>query len=269
MSDRAVVPAGGRLEGVRGLLLDLDGCVWRGSELVPGALELLEGLAARGIRRLFLSNNSTEAEGTIVERLRGLGIPATPEDVVSPLGIIGAFVRERQGPARVLVVGTEELAESMRAAGHTVVPHDRCRDAQAVVLGRDEHFTFQTLTAAARALAARGRFYTCNLDVRLPVEGGDFIPGVAPLAEAIATAGGVCPAVVGKPEPHLFRVALARLGLPSARVAMLGDSLATDIAGGRRAGLRTIFFAPAGPPANPDPAPDVILTRLPDLLALF
>lgn len=259
----------GRLDGVRGFLLDLDGCVWRGEELVPGARELLEGLAARGLPRVFLSNNSTEDESHIVARLKAFGIPATPDGVVSPLGIIGDFVRERQGPTRVLVVGTPELGEAMRAAGHAVLPHEAYREAQAVVLGRDEQFTFRTLTAAARALAAGARFYVCNLDVRLPIEGGEFIPGVAPLAEAIAIAGGVRPVVVGKPEPHLFRVALGRMGLPPAAVAILGDSLATDIAGGRRAGLRTVFFAPRGAPPDPDPAPDLVVTALTNLLDLL
>ncbi len=260
-------PRPGRLDGIRGFLVDLDGCVWRGQELVAGARELLEGLAARGLPRVFLSNNSTEAVGTIAARLNGFGIPATADDVVSPLGIIGDVVRERQGPARALVVGTAALAEGVRAAGHTVLSREAYRDAQAVVLGRDEEFTFQTLTVAARALAAGAAFYVCNLDVRLPIEGGQFLPGVAPLAEAIAVAGGARPVVVGKPEPQLFHVALRRMGLPASAVAILGDSLATDIAGGRRAGLRTVLFAPAGAPPDPDPPPDLIVTSLSDLLA--
>jgi 4-nitrophenyl phosphatase len=259
-------PAPGRLDGIRGLLLDLDGCVWRGQELVPGARQMLEALAARGLRRVFLSNNSTEVVDAIVARLRAFGIPAAAGDVVSPLGIIGDFVRDQQGAARVLVVGTPDLAEAMRGAGHTVVPHEAYRDAQAVVLGRDEQFTFETLTVAARALAAGARFYVCNLDVRLPIEGGAFIPGVAPLAEAIAVAGGARPVVVGKPEPHLFRVALQRMALPPSAVAMLGDSLATDIAGGKRAGLRTVLYAPAGAPPHPDPAPDLVVTSLAAIL---
>lgn len=260
------VPRPGRLRNIRGFLVDLDGCVWRGRELVPGARELLEALAARGLRRLFLSNNSTEADPTIAARLKAFGIPATTDDTVSPLRIIGDFVRQRQGTARVLAVGTAELAQAMRAAGHTVLPQEAYRDAQAVVLGRDEQFTFRTLTVAARALAAGARFYVCNLDVRLPIEGGEFIPGVAPLAEAIAAAGGVRPVVVGKPEPHLFRVALQRLGLPPAAVAILGDSLATDIAGGQRVGLATVLFAPAGAPPDPSPTPDLVITALPDLI---
>ena len=259
-------PARGRLDGIRGLLLDLDGCVWRGQELVPGAREMLEALAARGLHRVFLSNNSTEMVDAIVARLHTFGIPAAANDVVSPLGIIGDFVRDRQGAARVLVVGTADLAEALRAAGHTVVPHEAYGDAQAVVLGRDEQFTFHALTVAARALAAGASFYVCNLDVRLPVEGGAFIPGVAPLAEAIAVAGGARPVVVGKPEPHLFRVALQRIGLPPSAVAILGDSLATDIAGGKRAGLHTILYAPAGPPRSPDPAPDIVVTSLAEIL---
>jgi HAD superfamily hydrolase (TIGR01450 family) len=263
------VTAARRLEGIRGVLLDLDGCVWRGSELVPGAIDLLAGLRARGIRRLFLSNNSTESVAHIAGRLDALGIPAGVADVVAPLGIIGAFVRERQGPCRVLVVGAEELAEAMRAAGHTVVPHAAYKEAQAVVSGRDEEFTFATLTAAARSLATGAAFYVCNLDVRLPVEGGEFLPGAGPIAEAIAIAGGVRPIMLGKPEPHLFRVAVDRLGLPPRAVAMVGDTLATDILGAHRAGMSTALFAPDGPPPNPNPAPDITVTHLPDLLALI
>ena len=75
------------------------------------------------------------------------------------------------------------------------------------------------------------------------------------------------PVVVGKPEPHLFRVALQRMALSAPAVAILGDSLATDIAGGRRAGLLTVLFAPGGVPPDPNPAPALIVTSLADLLA--
>ena len=258
-----------RPAGIRAILLDLGGCVWRGNELVPGARELLDGLAPRGVRRLFLSNNSTELVEGIVARLEALGIAAGPEDVVAPLGVIGAFVRERQGPCRVLVVGAAELAEAMRRGGHTVVPHAAYREAQAVVAGRDEAFTFQTLTAAARAVAKGAAFYVCNLDARLPVEGGEFVPGAGAIAEAIATAGGRRPVMLGKPEPHLFRAALDRLGLPPPAVAMLGDTLATDILGAKRVGMTTIYFTPAGPPPDLDPTPDLVLTALGDLLPML
>jgi ribonucleotide monophosphatase NagD (HAD superfamily) len=102
-------------------------------------------------------------------------------------------------------------------------------------------------------VAARtGRLVTPNVDPRLPVEGGDFLPGCGALVAAVAAASGVGAIVVGKPEAPLFQMALARLGLAPAEAAMVGDSVASDILGGRAAGMLTVFYAPDGRPAAPE-----------------
>ncbi|HUG38211.1 MAG TPA: HAD-IA family hydrolase, partial [Candidatus Limnocylindrales bacterium] len=89
---------------------------------------------------------------------------------------------------------------------------------------------------------------TPNLDPRLPVEGDDFLPGCGAVVEAVATAAGVRPIVVGKPEPHLFELALGRMGLTAEEAAMVGDSVDSDVRGARRAGMTAILFAPNGGP---------------------
>ena len=97
----------------------------------------------------------------------------------------------------------------IRAAGHEVLPPDRYREATGVAVGNDFDLTYPRLTAACRAVAAGAAFVTPNVDPRLPVEDGEFLPGCGALAAAVAMAAGREPEVIGKPEPPLFEIALA------------------------------------------------------------
>jgi HAD superfamily hydrolase (TIGR01450 family) len=127
-----------------------------------------------------------------------------------------------------------------------LVPMDRYQEAQAVVVGNDFDFSYERLTAASRAVARGAAFLTPNLDPRLPLEGDDFLPGCGAIVEAVAAAAGVRPLVVGKPEPPLFELALARMGLGAEDAAMVGDSVDSDVRGARRMGLTAVLFAPKG-----------------------
>ncbi|HSF04364.1 MAG TPA: HAD hydrolase-like protein, partial [Methylomirabilota bacterium] len=150
------------------------------------------------------------------------------------------------GFSRVLVIGAREMADVIAARGHTMVDVKDWRAATVVAVGNDFDLTYERLTAAARAARAGASLVTPNLDPRLPIEGGEFLPGCGAIVEAVAVAAGVRPLVVGKPEPPLFRMALARLDLPAAVVAMVGDSVASDIRGGHAVGMPTVLYAPGG-----------------------
>jgi 4-nitrophenyl phosphatase len=241
----------GPLAGLAGFVFDLDGCVWNGEVLNPGAAETLAALHDAGRRLAFLSNNSRADGATLVGRLHALGV-GVARLALTPLDIIGGVIAEQRGRSRVLVMGAAELADAVAAAGHEVVDFERWADATVVVVGNDFDVTYERITRAARAVAAGAALYTPNVDPRLPVEGGAFLPGCGAIVAAVAVTAGAQPVVVGKPEPPLFRMALARLGLEPAAAAMVGDSLASDIGGARRAGLRTVLYAPAGAPAGAD-----------------
>lgn len=252
------------LADVEGFVFDLDGCVWNGEALNPGAAETLAALARAGRRLAFLSNNSRATGADLRARLHRLGVPAA-EHVLTPLEIIGAFILERHGRSRVLVMGASEMADVIVASGHEVVPMADYRRASVVAVGNDFDLTFDRLTAAARAVAAGAALVTPNVDPRLPVEGGDFLPGCGAIVEAVAVAGGARPEIVGKPERPLFEMALARLGVAAGVAAMVGDSLASDIQGGRAAGMRTVLYAPEG--GDPGDA-DVVVRSFAELARL-
>ena len=231
---------------LRGFAFDLDGCIWAGPALLPGAAELVAGLQAAGCRVVYVTNSSRERAAGIGEKLTRLGIPTPPEDVLPALDLLGETIRRRLGPARVLALGTDQMHRVLEASGHAVVPIDDWRTATAVAVGFDPAFDFARLRAASRAVAAGAAFFTVNLDARLPVAPGEFDPGCGAMAEAIAAAGGARPIVVGKPHRTIFEIALERLGCRPAEAAMVGDGLETDVAGGRGAGMLAIWLDAEG-----------------------
>jgi HAD superfamily hydrolase (TIGR01450 family) len=253
------------LEQIRGFVFDLDGCVWNGITLNPGAAETLTRLVRAGRGVAFLTNNSRATGRDILERLWALGV-AVAEHAITPLDIIGIVIRERFGPSRVLVIGAPEMADVIVREGHELVDVKEYRRATVAAVGNDFDLTYERLTVACRAAAASGRLVTPNLDPRLPIEGGDFLPGCGALVAAVVAAAAVTPVVVGKPEPPLFRIALERLALPAELTAMVGDSVASDIRGARAVGMNTVLYAPAGQPASPEA--DVTIRSFAELATL-
>ena len=236
------------LREMRGFVFDLDGCVWSGEMLTPGAAEVLGKLRQQGKAVCFLTNNSRARARTMQAKLVRLGVEAKEDEVLTPLEILGEVVARHWGPSRVLAIGGDEMAEVLVEAGHTLVPVDGFRDATVVVVGNDFDFSYERLTAAARAVAGGAAFVTPNIDPRLPMEDGEFLPGCGAIAEAVATAAGQRPIVVGKPEPPLFELALQRMGLGVDEAAMVGDSVDSDVRGARRVGMTAVLFAPKGGP---------------------
>jgi HAD superfamily hydrolase (TIGR01450 family) len=233
------------LADCRGFVFDLDGCVWQGDVLEPGAHETLTALHRAGRGVAFLTNNSRVTGADIRAKLHRLGLPWV-EHALTPLEILGQVIAERFGPSRVLVIGSAELAGVVTAAGHEVVSVADFRRATVVAVGNDFDLSYERLAAAARAAAGGAPLVTPNVDARLPIENGDFLPGCGAIVAAVTAAAGVSPIVVGKPAPPLFRIALRRLGVEAPQAAMVGDSLESDVAGGRGAGMRTVLYAPAG-----------------------
>jgi len=252
------------LRGVRGFVFDLDGCVWNGRVLSPGAGETLAALDRAGRALAFLTNNSRATGEEIRRRLHALGVPAA-RHCLTPLEIIGEVIARRFGPSRVLVVGAAELAGAVARAGHELVDVKDYRRATVVAVGNDFELTYERLTAASRAAAAGAPLVTPNVDPRLPQEDGEFLPGCGALVAAVAVAAGVRPLVVGKPEAPLFRMALERMGLEPATAAMVGDSVAADVRGARGVGMRAVLYAPDGGTSG---EADVVVRSFGELAAL-
>jgi len=256
------------LGSLRGFAFDLDGCIWAGSTLLPGARDLVEALRAVGRGVVFVTNSSRERARQLAGRLTRLGIPAEASDVLAALDLLGETIRRRVGATSVLPLGTHEMQEVLEAAGHTVIGFEDWRRAGVVAVGNDPLFDFGRLRAASRAVAGGAALFTVNLDPRLPVAPGEWDPGCGALTEAVAVAGGARPVVVGKPHAPIFEMALERLGCRPLDAVMVGDSLTTDVAGGRAAGMKTVWVDSTGESHEPASA-DVTVKDLAELLELW
>jgi glycerol-1-phosphatase len=223
-----------------GLLVDLDGVVWIGRELIPGAVEALSELLEKQKEIVFITNNSVHQPHTYAARLRDAGI-ATPDNRVITGGAATArLAAERVGPgAKAFVIGAPGFKETVAAAGLELLDRDAAQSADAVVVSGHREFDYEELLTATRALQAGAALFGTSRDPTLPMPGGAW-PGTGATLAAIETASGKRAETGGKPEPHLFEQAKALIP-EAARVAMVGDRIPSDIEGGRRAGLGTIL----------------------------
>jgi HAD superfamily hydrolase (TIGR01457 family) len=254
------------LTDLRGFILDMDGVIYRGNTILPGAALFLAGLRAEHIPFLFLTNNATTPPRLVAQRLLGMGIPASANEVLTSSEATAAALAAEMPGCRVLVVGEAGIQEALTEAGLHLT--DDYRQADAVVVGLDRDLTYAKLRDAALAIRRGALFVATNTDRSLPTEIG-FIPGAGALVGALQIATDVTPRVIGKPSREIFTFALGRLGTPAAVTAVVGDRSETDIVGGQSAGLRTIAVLTGAGTADEffalNPPPDWVFHDLKEL----
>lgn len=230
-----------RLWNKRGVLVDLDGTLYRGETPLPGAPEWLARVRRRA-RVLFLTNNSSRPPAEVAARLRRMGFEADEDEVLTSAQVAARFVREAYGAVSTLVLGEKGLWEAVRREGLPAFgPGEIEPESVAVVLqGIHRRCTYADLSEAGLAVRAGARYVLTNPDRALPTERG-LMPGAGALAAFIEAASGVRPVIVGKPESPMVEQALHLLNLPKDEVVMVGDNLETDIAAGNRAGVDTVL----------------------------
>jgi glycerol-1-phosphatase len=246
--------------------LDLDGVVYVGDKALPGAVETTATLRAAGKRILFLTNDPRSARRDYAARLESLGIPATEDDVLTSGAATAVYLarHEKVDGRTAYVIGTEALKDEFRAIGMRVLEGDDGRDVDFVVVGGHGGFDYRELKTASQAVHRGARLYACNRDATFPMPDGPW-PAVGAILAAVETASGTRAIAVGKPEPAMFEAARTIVGAVD-RIAMVGDNPASDIEGGRRAGLMTILVGPSDH-ANDPSRPDFVVADLTRILA--
>ena len=219
-------------------LVDLDGVVYIGLDVVPGASESLSGARAAGMRIAFVTNNAARTPAAVAAHLSDLGVPATPTDVVTSAQAAARRVAELVPPgAAVLVVGGEGLDAALTELG--LRPVRSAEDGpRAVVQGFAPHVGWELLAEGAVAVRRGVPWVASNVDLTIPTPRGP-APGNGALVGVIAAATGALPEVTGKPELGLHQEAMLRTG--AGRPLVVGDRLDTDIDGANRAGVGSLL----------------------------
>lgn len=251
-----------------GLLVDLDGVVWIGADPVPGSPETLRALLDAGKRIVFVTNNPGQPPAAYAERLIDLGVHVAVEQIVTAGMVAARLAGEAAGGGSAFVIGATALKEMVAATGTRVLEGDEGQGADVVVVSGHRGFDYAELLTAKRALDRGAALVATSHDPTMPFPGGE-VPGTGAVLAAVETASGRRAEIAGKPERHLFEMAIEAAG--GGRLAMIGDRVSSDVAGGREAGLETILVlsgATSGEEAAiADPAPDYVLESLSDLLA--
>lgn len=251
-----------------GYALDLDGTVYLDDTLLPGAGETVRRLRELGARIVFATNKPLEDNAAYAEKLTALGIPAEPEDVVTALDSLMAYLgRERPG-ARLLTIAEPFVEEVCRRAGFSIVAGPQ--DTDVVLVSFDRGFTYAKLLAAYQAVRAGAVIVATNPDPYCPTVDGGLPDCAAMLAALEACTGRTAEVVAGKPSNLMGAALLARLDVPAGRAAMVGDRLATDVVMGQRLGMAGILALSGATSvsdlSHSDVRPDFVIATLADLL---
>jgi HAD superfamily hydrolase (TIGR01450 family) len=265
------VPA---IDSYDGFLVDFDGVVWHGRDPVPGSPEALATMLAAGKEVVFVTNNPSKRPAEYAERLAEMGVEVGPERIVTAGITVAKLAAEAAGPGgAALVLGFEPLCELVAGEGLRLVDFEAPTEADVVVVSGWREFTYDALRVAKQALDAGAALVATSHDATMPMPGGEW-PGTGAILAAVEVCSGKKAEIGGKPERHLFELALSKI--PNAeRVAMIGDRLTSDIAGGQAAGLDTILVlsGTSGPGRGPeDPAtspikPTLVVANLASLVS--
>ncbi|NEV63132.1 HAD-IIA family hydrolase [Thiorhodococcus minor] len=243
----------------RAVLLDMDGVLFHGHQPLPGAADLLESLA--DVPHAYLTNNPIRTPNEVAESFGPMGLPRPDPSLILTSALATARWLARVHPGfRYFAVGAGGLDAALRAVGRP-----DAEQADFVIVGEGPGLDFEQLTLGINLILDRGaRLIGTNPDHSVDaVRNGRRIvlPGGGALIAPFATATGVTPTIIGKPEPLLYEMALELLGCSAGECIMIGDRPDTDIAGAERLGMRTALvrtgrFAPRRPWPREIPAPD-------------
>ncbi len=222
----------------KGFIFDLDGTVYLGERLIPGADRVILKLRGMGKKVIFLSNKPLQTREDYAAKLTRLGISTRSDEVINSTFVMVHYLRRNAPEARLFVVGEPPFIEELRGAGFRIT--EEPNEIDYVVVAFDRTFDYRKLNIAFQAIRKFGaHFIATNPDRTCPMEGGE-IPDCAGMIAAIeAVTEKKVEAIVGKPSPIMVQTALEVMGLGPEECLLIGDRLETDIKMGKEAGIAT------------------------------
>ena len=251
---------------IEGLILDLDGVIWRDDTPINDTQAVFEQIRALALRVVFATNNATRNVDQYLEKLGRFGVKAEPWQVVNS-GMAVAYLLAQRFPAGgpVYLLGGDGVRTALEEKGF----YHAEKDVLAVVSSMDRSINFAKLTTATLMIRSGIPFYGTNPDRTFPTPQG-LIPGSGAILAALEAATDVQAILGGKPSPAMMNLAMQHLGTLPQQTLAVGDRLETDILGGANAGCRTALVL-SGVATLKDlekwsPKPDLVAADLAELI---
>lgn len=251
-----------------GFLIDLDGTVFRGRELIDGAKEAVHTLQSLGKAVVFLSNRGNLSRAMCRKKLLGAGIRTDERSIVLSSSVTASFLKKHYPLSKVWVLGEKGLTDELALAGVALAQNPQAADW--LVISLHETVTYEDLNLAFKAASSGARIIATNRDRSFPNEDGHAMDVAGMIGAIEASAGAKTELVIGKPSWLMAEAACEALGLPPEECAIIGDSLESDIAMGSLYGMKSVLVltgsAKLGEPRLYEP--DIVLDSIKDLTEL-
>ena len=218
----------------KGYLIDLDGTIFKGTDIIPGAKEFIDELNNRELSYLFVTNNSSLTAEFVVDKLKDMNIKVHTNQVLTSSIATAKFIKKQAVKPSCFVIGEIGLISALRNEGIIMSSNDVTH----VVTGIDRSITYDKLSEACMHVRNGAQFISTNSDRAIPTEKG-LQPGNGALTAVISTSTNKDPIFIGKPEKTMMDVALSMINLKKDEVMLIGDNYLTDIKAGINYGIDT------------------------------
>ncbi|WP_445612383.1 HAD-IIA family hydrolase [Geobacillus sp. YF-1] len=260
------------MEEIAGVLIDLDGTIWRGNELIPQAEEAVAYLRSLGKRIVFVSNRGNWSRRMCYEQFTRFGVAVAEEEIVLSSTVTAQFLRQHYPLCQVWTLGDEGLREELRL--HHVRLAAVPEEADFLVITLHETVTYRELDLAFRAVWHGARIMATNIDKTFPSEHGNAIDVAGMVGAIEAATARTVEIVLGKPSCFMAEAALRQLQVPPHRCLLIGDSVESDLRMGRMHGMKTALVLTGNTKRSQLDAlrakerPDYVLDSIGDIIRL-
>ncbi len=252
-----------KLKDIKLFVLDMDGTIYLGDKILPGAIEFVKTARKMGKKVIFFTNNASKNPNNYVDKLKRMGFGSKREDVVTAGDVTIEFLKKNHPNQPVYLVGTPALEQSFTEAGIVL-----SENADVVVSSFDTTLTYEKLVIACDLIRNGAIFYCTHPDFNCPTETG-FIPDSGAIAALITASTGAIPKYFGKPHRETAEMISNLFGVSFDETAIVGDRLYTDIALGKNNGLLSVLVLSGETKiedVNDSNSPDIILDGIGEIL---
>lgn len=217
--------------------LDLDGTVFRGSEVIPEAADFIARLQQKRIEPFYVTNNASLTQQQFSDKMEAFGISAPPERIMSSSIAAAKYIKRWYPDKNVYMIGSDGIEQALQSEGIEQVQEN----ADIVLMGMDRNINFEKLATACLEIRKGAVFLSTNCDLAFPSERG-LLPGNGAFTKLVSSSTGVEPVFIGKPEKHMLEAIQHEYNFSPEEMVMIGDNYDTDIQAGIRFGIDTVHI---------------------------